>query len=56
MSDLNFMLIILNVVLLVPGLYLSLLISLLNMFGLLVKMFRLVSVSFLALPRLFVGL
>ena len=31
--NLNFMLIISNVVLLVPGLYLSLLISLLNMFG-----------------------
>ena len=46
---------ILNVVLFVPGLYLSLLILLLGMFGLLVRMFPLASVFFLVLPKRFVG-
>ena len=44
--NLNSMLIISNVVLFVPGLYLSLLISLLGMFGLLDRMFPLASVFF----------
>ena len=49
--NLNFMLITSNVVLPVTELCLSLLTSLPSMFGKLVKMFPLVSVSFLALPR-----
>ena len=53
--NLNSMLIILNVVLLVPELYLCLLTSLLGMSGQLVKMSPLASVFFLALPKRFVG-
>ena len=55
MLNLNSMLIILNVVLFVPGLYLSLLTSLLGMSGSLVKMSPLASVFFLVLPKRFVG-
>ena len=56
MSNLNFMPIILSAVLHVHVLYLSLLMSLLSMSGLLVRMCLLVSVFFSAPPGLFGGL
>ena len=55
MLSLSSMPIISNVVLFVPGLDLSLLLSLLGMFGLLDRMFLLANVFFLVLPELFVG-
>ena len=55
MSSLSSMLIISNAALFVPGLYLSLLLSLLGMFDLLVKMSLLVNVFSLVPPGLFVG-